>query len=147
MYLTEQREPVRGCVALKAVKLGIDIVQVLAASPTSARRRRSWATRISCGSSMQAPRRRPAVPCFVMEYIEGAPITQYCAGRRMTIAQRLELFLAVCRAAQYAHRKRRDSPRPEAVERSRDGTGGPPFRKVIDCVIVKEQSAPRPSDR
>jgi eukaryotic-like serine/threonine-protein kinase len=42
-------------------------------------------------------------PYFVMECIEGAPITQYCDGRRMTIAHRLELFPAFCRAVQYAH--------------------------------------------
>jgi hypothetical protein len=40
-----------------------------------------------------------------MEYIEGVPITQYCDGKRMTIAQRLELFLAVCHAIQHAHQK------------------------------------------
>ena len=36
-------------------------------------------------------------PYFVMEYIEGAPITQYCDRKRMTTRERLVLFLAVCR--------------------------------------------------
>ena len=40
-----------------------------------------------------------------MEYIEGVPITQYCDGKRMTIGERLKLFLAVCRAVQHAHQK------------------------------------------
>jgi non-specific serine/threonine protein kinase/serine/threonine-protein kinase len=31
-------------------------------------------------------------PYFVMEYIEGVPITQYCDGKRTTIGQRLELL-------------------------------------------------------
>jgi len=44
-------------------------------------------------------------PYFVMEYIEGVPLTQYCDRKRMAIGQRLELFLSVCRAVQHAHQK------------------------------------------
>jgi non-specific serine/threonine protein kinase/serine/threonine-protein kinase len=44
-------------------------------------------------------------PYFVMEYIEGAPITQYCDRKRMTTKERLALFLTVCRVVQHAHHK------------------------------------------
>ena len=44
------------------------------------------------------------VPYFVMEYIEGEPITTYCDRHGLTIEKRLELFLSVCDAVQYAHR-------------------------------------------
>jgi eukaryotic-like serine/threonine-protein kinase len=43
------------------------------------------------------------LPYFVMEYIEGRPITEYCDARRFTTTQRLELFRKVCGALQYAH--------------------------------------------
>ncbi len=43
------------------------------------------------------------LPYFVMEYIEGQPITQYCDERRLPIAARLRLFREVCAAVQYAH--------------------------------------------
>ena len=43
------------------------------------------------------------LPYFVMEYIEGQPITHYCDARRLSIAARLELFREVCAAVQYAH--------------------------------------------
>jgi serine/threonine protein kinase len=43
------------------------------------------------------------LPYFVMEYIEGQPITDYCDEQRFTIAQRLALFRQVCEALQYAH--------------------------------------------
>lgn len=43
------------------------------------------------------------LPYFVMEYIEGRPITEYCDGNRLTIEARLELFIEVCGAVQYAH--------------------------------------------
>jgi serine/threonine protein kinase/tetratricopeptide (TPR) repeat protein len=43
------------------------------------------------------------LPYFVMEYIEGQPITDYCDTRRFATTQRLELFQQICSALQYAH--------------------------------------------
>jgi serine/threonine-protein kinase len=43
------------------------------------------------------------LPYLVMEYIEGEPIDDFCDRRRLTIAQRIELFRAVCSAVHYAH--------------------------------------------
>jgi eukaryotic-like serine/threonine-protein kinase len=43
------------------------------------------------------------LPYFVMEYVEGQPIDDYCDSRGFTIAQRLELFRQVCAALHYAH--------------------------------------------
>ena len=43
------------------------------------------------------------LPYFVMEYIEGQPITEYCDALQFTNAERLELFREVCAALQYAH--------------------------------------------
>ena len=43
------------------------------------------------------------LPYFVMEYIEGSPINQYCDDRRLSIAERVKLFQTVCSAVQYAH--------------------------------------------
>jgi len=42
-------------------------------------------------------------PFFVMEYVEGVPLTRYCADRKCTIAERVELFSSVCEAVLYAH--------------------------------------------
>lgn len=44
------------------------------------------------------------MPYFVMEYVEGLPIDQYCDTNRLTLSQRLELFRTVCGAVQHAHR-------------------------------------------
>lgn len=43
------------------------------------------------------------VPYLVMELIAGEPITDYCEERRLDVTARLELFLLVCSAVQYAH--------------------------------------------
>lgn len=42
-------------------------------------------------------------PYFVMEYVDGLPITSYCDRKRLDVAGRLALFAVVCRAVQYAH--------------------------------------------
>jgi serine/threonine protein kinase/tetratricopeptide (TPR) repeat protein len=42
-------------------------------------------------------------PFFVMEYVEGLPLTDYCVQHRCSIEQRLKLFRQVCEAVQYAH--------------------------------------------
>jgi serine/threonine protein kinase len=43
------------------------------------------------------------LPYFVMEYVSGARITDYCFAQNLNIAQRVELFLKVCAAVQFAH--------------------------------------------
>ena len=43
-------------------------------------------------------------PWFVMEYVEGIPLTAYCDTHASTIAERLRLFRDVCEAVQHAHR-------------------------------------------
>ena len=45
------------------------------------------------------------VPYFVMELIEGKPITEYCDSKKLDIAERLQLLLQVCEAVQYAHQR------------------------------------------
>jgi serine/threonine protein kinase len=44
-------------------------------------------------------------PWFVMEYVEGVPLTDYCKTRALSIAERLQLFRDVCEAVQHAHRQ------------------------------------------
>ncbi|HEV8613771.1 MAG TPA: serine/threonine-protein kinase [Gemmatimonadales bacterium] len=46
---------------------------------------------------------RDGTPWFAMEYVEGAPLTAYCAERGCGVAERLRLFRAVCEAVQHAH--------------------------------------------
>ncbi|MEL6302439.1 MAG: serine/threonine-protein kinase [Pseudomonadota bacterium] len=42
-------------------------------------------------------------PYFVMDYVDGVPITQYCDAQQLDVRQRLKLFGQVCSAVQYAH--------------------------------------------
>ncbi len=43
------------------------------------------------------------LPYFVMEYVQGRPLTEYCDSHKLTVRERLELFRSVCSAVQSAH--------------------------------------------
>lgn len=45
------------------------------------------------------------MPFLVMEYVDGQPIDEYCEVHGLTVRQRLDLFLKICHAVQYAHQK------------------------------------------
>ncbi len=43
-------------------------------------------------------------PWFAMEYVDGAPLTEWCDARKLEVKARLQLFAKVCDAADHAHR-------------------------------------------
>jgi non-specific serine/threonine protein kinase/serine/threonine-protein kinase len=80
-------------------------------------------------------------PYFVMEYVEGAPIDQYCRDRALAIPERLQLFRQVCAAVRYAHQSlvvHRDI-KPGNILVTSEGTP-----KLLDFGIAKllRQDAP-----
>ena len=136
VYLAVQREPIRRQVALKVVKLGMDTNQVLARFANE-RQALAMMDHPNIARIFDAGATAKGRPYFVMEYINGVPLTQYCDARRMTIGQRLELFLAVCRAVHHAHQKgviHRDLKPSNVLVTEQEGT---PVPKVIDFGIAK----------
>src|SRR5579871_4647512 len=136
VYLAEQREPIRRFVALKVVKLGMDTGQVLARFANE-RQALAIMDHPSIARIFDAGATPKGRPYFVMEYIAGVPITQYCDRRRMTIGQRLEVFLSVCRAVQHAHQKgviHRDLKPSNVLVMEQEEK---PVAKVIDFGIAK----------
>src|SRR6202161_4462297 len=136
VYLAEQREPIRRFLALKVVRLGMDTVQVLARFANE-RQALAMMDQPNIARIFDAGATPTGRPYFVMEYIEGVPITQYCDSKRMAIGQRLEVFLSVCRAVQHAHEKgviHRDLKPSNVLLTEQEGK---PLAKVIDFGIAK----------
>ncbi len=73
-------------------------------------------------------------PYFVMEFVDGMPITDYCQARGLSLDERLKLFRDVCSAIQHAHQKlivHRDL-KPSNILVTEDGTP-----KLLDFGIAK----------
>ena len=81
------------------------------------------------------------VPFFVMELVEGVPVNDYCDQRRLTIQQRVKLFLDICDAVQHAHERgviHRDlKPANILVAMENDL----PVPKIIDFGIAKAMTS------
>lgn len=136
VYLAHQEDPVSRDVALKIVKLGMDTRRVVTRFE---RERQALAmmdhpgiARIYDGGATENGR-----PYFVMEYVPGVPITEYCDGLRLPVRARLALFIQVCEAIHHAHSKgiiHRDLKPSNVLVAERDGL---PLPKVIDFGIAR----------
>jgi tetratricopeptide (TPR) repeat protein len=76
-------------------------------------------------------------PYFVMEYVAGVPITAYCDNYRLSIRDRLELFMHVCEGVQHAHQKaiiHRDLKPSNILVTKVDDRASP---KIIDFGVAK----------
>src|SRR6185436_755803 len=135
VWLAEQHEPVRRKVALKVIKQGMDTKQVVARFEAE---RQALAVmdhpavaKVFDGGT--TPRGRPY---FVMEYVNGVPITEYCDRHRLTIRERIELFRSVCEGVQHAHQKaiiHRDLKPSNILVALQDGRPAP---KIIDFGVA-----------
>src|SRR4051794_10269629 len=104
VYKAEQEHPVRRTVALKLIKLGMDTKQVVARF-NAERQALAMMDHPGIAHVFDAGATDTGRPYFVMELVEGVPITDYCDQHKLTIRQRLELFVQVCQAVQHAHTK------------------------------------------
>jgi serine/threonine protein kinase/Tfp pilus assembly protein PilF len=136
VWLAERREPMLQSVALKIIKPGMDSSAVVARFEQE---RQALAVmdhpnvaRVIDGGVTERGR-----PYFVMEYVNGQPITDFADRKRLTLRQRLELFTTVCDAVQHAHMKgiiHRDIKPSNVLVAQIDGT---PVVKVIDFGVAK----------
>ena len=104
VYRAEQRNPVRREVALKLIKVGMDTQQVLARFEAE-RQALALMDHPNVAAVYDAGVTNAGRPFFVMELIRGKTITDYADLHRLSINERLELFVQICSAVQHAHQK------------------------------------------
>ena len=136
VYLARQQQPIRREVALKVVKLGMDSRQVLERFE-SERQALALMEYPNVARVLDAGTSERGRPYFVMEYVDGVPITQYCDRKALSTRERLQLFIPVCNALQHAHKKgiiHRDVKPSNVLVTEVDGK---PVPKVIDFGIAR----------
>ena len=104
VHLAEQEGAIRRKVALKVIKPGMDSKRVIARFQIE-RQALALLDHPNVAQVYDAGTTKIGRPYFVMEYVKGLPITEYCDRHRLTIEQRLRLFQQVCAAVQHATRK------------------------------------------
>ena len=136
VWRAEQTAPIRREVALKLVKPGMDSRAIVHRFEAE-RRTLALMEHPNIAAVLDAGTSADGRPYFVMELVRGQPITAYCDERKLTLRQRIELFLPVCHAVHHAHQKailHRDLKPSNILVTEVDGK---PVPKVIDFGIAK----------
>jgi serine/threonine protein kinase len=102
VFMAEQEHPVRRKVALKIIKPGMDSHQVIARFEAE-RQAIALMDHPNIAKVLDGGLTESGRPYFVMEYVKGVPITEYCDATRLSVEERLNLFVQVCSALQHAH--------------------------------------------
>jgi eukaryotic-like serine/threonine-protein kinase len=139
VWLAAQEQPVRRRVALKLIKVGMDTREVVARFE-SERQALALMDHPAIAKVFDAGSTPEGRPYFVMEYVEGLPITAYCDLHKLTTRQRLELFVLVCDGVQHAHQKaiiHRDLKPSNILVTEIDGKAMP---RIIDFGVARATS-------
>ena len=146
VFLAAQKEPIRRDVALKIIKLGMDTREVLA----QFKKEQDALARMdhpNIAKVFDAGATSDGRPYFVMEYIDGESITDYCDRHQLPVFERLGLFIQVCQAIQHAHQKgviHCDIKPSNVLVTNNDGR---PVPKVIDFGIAQATINQRLADK
>src|SRR5579862_3465450 len=139
VWLADQKQPVRRRVAIKLIKAGMDTREVVARFE-SERQALALMDHPAIAKVFDAGSTPEGRPYFVMEYVAGIPITDYCDKHKLSTHQRLELFILVCDGVQHAHQKaiiHRDLKPSNILVSEVDGK---PMPRIIDFGVAKATS-------
>ncbi len=136
VYLAEQTQPVRRKVALKVVRAGLDSREVLTRFEAE-RQALALLSHPGIAKVLDAGTTEDGRPFFPMEWVPGVPITEHCDRERLTVHQRLELFVEVCEAVQHAHAEglTHGNIKPSNVLVTEEDEG--PRPKVLDFGVTR----------
>ena len=140
VYRAVQTREVRREVALKIVKSGLDSREVINRFEAE-RQALAMMDHPNIATILDAGTTEEGSPYFVMELVQGIPLTHYCDLNSLGIADRLAIFCQVCHAVQHAHQKgviHRDLKPSNILVGEYDGV---PVPKVIDFGLAKALDA------
>lgn len=141
VHLAEQHRPIRRQVALKVIKPGMDSRRVIARFEAE-RQALALLDHPNIAHVFDAGTTDKGRPYFAMEYVKGLPITEYCDRYKLSVEDRLGIFLQVCQAVQHAHQKgiiHRDIKPSNILVTLHDDQAVP---KVIDFGVARAISQP-----
>lgn len=136
VFMAEQTRPVRRRVALKLIKSDLDDQQIIVRFEAE-RQALALMDHANIARVLDAGTTSDGRPYFVMELVQGVPITEYCDRNKLSIEERLNLFIQTCRAIQHAHQKgiiHRDIKPSNILVAQQDGIA---TVKVIDFGLAK----------
>ena len=136
VWLAEQTSPVRRQVALKLIKAGM-YDEAVVQRFQSERQSLAIMDHPAIAKVFDAGTTPQGQPYFVMEYVPGLPITEYCDQRKLSIRDRLGLFIQACEGVQHAHQKaiiHRDLKPANILVVEVDGK---PVPRIIDFGLAK----------
>ncbi|MDH3464141.1 MAG: serine/threonine protein kinase, partial [Acidimicrobiia bacterium] len=136
VYRATQDAPIRREVAVKLIKLGIETETVVQRFE-SERQTLALMNHPNIARVIDAGTTEYGRSYFAMEFVVGVPITHFCDDRRLTVHERLELFIKVCDGVQHAHHNgiiHRDIKPSNILVTTQDGKAVP---KIIDFGVSK----------
>ena len=150
VWLAEQISPVWRRVALKLIRAGM-YDEAVAQRFQAERQSLAIMDHPAIAKVFDAGATPQGQPYFVMEYVPGPPITEYCDQHKLTVRQRIDLFIQVCEGVQHAHQKafiHRDLKPANILVVEVDGHPQP---RIIDFGLAKaiamKANAARATDR
>src|SRR5262249_51497657 len=141
--MADQMEPVRRRVALKLIRAEREGSSTILSRFEAERQAIALMDHPHIAKLLDAGTTRSGAadrPFFVMELVKGVPLNEFCDQHKLSIAERLSLFVEICSAVQHAHQKgiiHRDLKPSNVLVESHDGH---PVPKVIDFGLAKAMS-------
>jgi len=136
VWVARQSAPVKRKVALKLIKKGMDSRSVIDRFGQE-RQALAMMDHPNIARVLDGGVTASGQPYFVMELVNGLPIDKYCDEAKLSLQERLELFVPICMAVQHAHHKgivHRDLKPANILVTLIDGS---PVPKVIDFGVAK----------
>jgi tetratricopeptide (TPR) repeat protein len=136
VWVAKQSEPVKRKVGLKLIKTGMDSKAVLTRFEQE-RQALGLMDHPNIAHVLDGGLTPTGQPFFVMELVNGLPLTKFCDEMKLTPRERMELFIPICQAVQHAHQKgiiHRDLKPSNILVTVIDGKGVP---KIIDFGVAK----------